>query len=94
FVITCVRDEPTLQELATARSLIAKIPAATLATTVIHERIVLRSAHYRGLSVSESKPSDPRAVAEMMNLYSEVFGIEKTKRPFATGRFNLASSAT
>ncbi|HEY8100341.1 MAG TPA: hypothetical protein VIF82_06275 [Burkholderiaceae bacterium] len=93
FVITCIGNDPTLQELVNVRSLVAKIPAATLASTVIHDQIVLRSAHSKGLSISEYKPADQCAVTEMRNLYSEVFGLENATHRFTSERFNLASSA-
>lgn len=94
FVITCVGENPSMEELVSIRSFVAKIPAATLASTIVHEQIALRSANYRGLSIMEYKPADQRAITEMRNLYSEVFGFNKTIRPFATERFNLAPSAT
>lgn len=73
FVIACVKDDPSMQELATVRLLVAKITAATLANTVIHEQSAIRSAFDEGLSISEYKPADMRAIAEMMNLYREIF---------------------
>ncbi len=73
FVIACVQDDPSLQELASVRSLVAKVAAATLANTVIHEQAAIRCAFDEGLSISEYQPADKRASAEMMNLYREVF---------------------
>lgn len=73
FVITCVKDDPSPQELAAVRSLVRKISAATLANTVIHEETAIRCALDEGLSISEYEPTDQRAIAEMTDLYREVF---------------------
>jgi chromosome partitioning protein len=73
FVIACVKDDPSVQEIANARSLVAKVTAATLADAVIHEQTAILCAFKEGLSVSEYKPADMRSIAEMMCLYREVF---------------------
>lgn len=73
FVIACAKDAPSIQEFAAVRLLVAKITAATLANTVIHEQAAIHSAFDEGLSISEYKPADMRAIAEMMNFYREVF---------------------
>ncbi len=73
FVIACAKDDPSTQEFADVRSLVAQVTTATLAKTVIHEQTALRNAFADGLSISEYQPADTRAVTEMTNLYLEVF---------------------
>ena len=41
--------------------------------SVIRERISFRRAAINGMSVTEFKPEDNKAIEEMMNLYGEIY---------------------
>jgi chromosome partitioning protein len=75
FVIVDVMDDPSILSLNTIRSFVSRIPAATLASTILHEPNALHDALEKGLSYCECIPFDARAIAEMRNLYDEVFKI-------------------
>jgi hypothetical protein len=60
---------------------------------VIHERAVLHEAFDQGLCVSEYRPIDEHAMAEMADFYREIFESEKMPSPAAYGKFNAARNA-
>jgi hypothetical protein len=64
--------------------------SAALADTVIHERTVLHEAFDQGLCISEYRPIDAQAIAEMTDFYRKVFKDEKTPSPAVFGRFQAA----
>jgi chromosome partitioning protein len=68
-VIVRAQQIVPLSELDAIRRYVGKLPATTLVGTVIHEHPSLQSAFAERLSIFEYKPADPRAVAEMHDLY-------------------------
>jgi hypothetical protein len=60
---------------------------------VNQERAVLHKAFDQGLCISEYRPIDEHAVAEMADFYREVFENEKILSPDAYGKFNAAYGA-
>jgi chromosome partitioning protein len=69
MVIVRAQDTPPICELDEIRRYLSKIPLATLAGTIIHERISVQKAFSEHLSIFEYKPADTRAIAEMHDLY-------------------------
>lgn len=68
-VIARARQLVSIPELDAIRHYVAKLPATTLAGSIIHERPSLRHAFAEQLSIFEYKPADARAIAEMHDLY-------------------------
>ena len=64
---------PSVNEVAEARSLLADFEHLSLSSAVIRDRIAYRKAARDGLSVEELKPADPKATEEMRALFREVF---------------------
>ncbi len=60
-------------EINEAIELIKEIPQLELINSVIVERKVWRTSTSKGLSVLEIKPSDKKAIAELMALYEALF---------------------
>lgn len=72
-VISRASTNPSVSEATEARGLLADFDHLTLAESVVRDRIAYRKAARDGLSVSELKPADPKAIVEMQALFHEVF---------------------
>lgn len=72
-VISRASTNPSVNEAAEARTLLADFEHLRLANAIIRDRIAYRKAARDGLSVDELKPSDPKAIEEMQALFREVF---------------------
>jgi chromosome partitioning protein len=72
-VISRASTNPSVNEAAEARTLLADFEYLHLANAVIRDRIAYRKAARDGLSVDELKPGDPKAIEEMWALFQEVF---------------------
>jgi chromosome partitioning protein len=68
FVLTGVRAEPDAHEMARVNELVAQVPDARLANTVIHAQNMLHD----GVTF-DHWPDDAKAGGEMSALYREVF---------------------
>lgn len=73
IVINQVSPNPAVKEVEEAKELISEFENLTLLKTHICERIVFRRAAVQGMSVTEYKPEDKKAVDEISSLYSEIF---------------------
>lgn len=71
--ISRASTNPSVNEVAEARSLLADFEHLNLSPAVIRDRIAYRKAARDGLSVEELKPADPKAGEEMRALFQEVF---------------------
>lgn len=92
FVITCAYPDPSAEEFAAVQALVGRITSATLANTTIHEKTPIRRAFAEGLSISEYRPKDDLAIAEMANLYREVAEEKSAKHSFIRGRLRFFHS--
>ena len=72
-VICRASTNPSVNEAAEARTLLADFEHLRLANAIIRDRIAYRKAARDGLSVDELKPGDPKAIEEMRALFREVF---------------------
>ena len=72
-VINQASPNPAVKEVEEARKLIQEFANLKLLNTHLCERIAYRRAAIQGMSVSEYKPEDIKAVEEMSNLYEEIF---------------------
>ncbi|HRD68245.1 MAG TPA: AAA family ATPase [Candidatus Competibacter sp.] len=72
-VISRASTNPSVNEAAEARTLLADFEHLRLANAIIRDRIAYRKAARDGLSVDELKPGDPKAIEEMRALFREVF---------------------
>jgi chromosome partitioning protein len=72
-VISRASTNPSVSEVAEARSLLADFAHLHLTPAVIRDRIAYRKAARDGLSVAEQKPTDSKAGEEMQALFQEVF---------------------
>lgn len=72
-VISRASTNPSVNEAAEARTLLADFEHLRLANAIIRDRIAYRKAARDGLSVDELKPGDPKAIEEMRALFHEVF---------------------
>ncbi|MFO7639885.1 MAG: AAA family ATPase [Candidatus Competibacteraceae bacterium] len=72
-VISRASTNPSVSEVAEARSLLADFAHLRLTPAVIRDRIAYRKAARDGLSVAEQKPTDSKAGEEMQALFQEVF---------------------
>jgi len=73
IVINQTSTNPGGKELNEAKELIGDFTSLKLLDTHLCERIAFRRAATQGLSVTEYKPEDSKAINEMNNLYQEVF---------------------
>lgn len=60
------------------KAFVSRIPSAILIETIIHEAVALCKAFDEGLAISECISADNPAVAEMQNIYREVFESDKS----------------
>ena len=72
-VISRASTNPSVNEAAEARTLLADFEHLRLANAIIRDRIAYRKAARDGLSVDELKPGDSKAIEEMQALFREVF---------------------
>lgn len=72
-VISRASTNPSVNEVAEARNLLADFEHLSLSSAVVRDRIAYRKAARDGLSVEELKPTDPKAGEEMRALFQEVF---------------------
>lgn len=72
-VISRASTNPSVNEVAEARSLLADFEHVQLSSAVIRDRIAYRKAARDGLSIEELKPTDPKAGEEIQALFQEVF---------------------
>ncbi len=72
-IISRASTNPSVNEVAEARNLLADFEHVQLSSVVIRDRIAYRKAARDGLSVEELKPADPKAVEEIQALFQEVF---------------------
>lgn len=72
-VISRASTNPSVSEVAEARSLLADFEHLSLSPAVIRDRIAYRKAARDGLSVEELKPGDSKAAEELRALFREVF---------------------
>lgn len=72
-VISRASTNPSVNEVAEARNLLADFEHLGLSSAVIRDRIAYRKAARDGLSVEELKPTDPKAGEEIQALFQEVF---------------------
>ncbi|MCC8371134.1 MAG: hypothetical protein LN566_07500 [Rickettsia endosymbiont of Stiretrus anchorago] len=64
---------PVVKEIAEMKELIKEFKSLNMLKTNIYERIVYRRAALGGMSVSEYKPEDHKAIQEINNLYNEIY---------------------
>jgi chromosome partitioning protein len=72
-VITRASTNLAVQDTDAAREFVSTVPSVELAKAVIRDRMVWRRSFADGLSVSEYRPLDDRAAAEIDALIKEVF---------------------
>lgn len=72
-VINQCSPNPAVKEFDEARELISEFKSINLIDSIICERISFRRAAIQGMSVTEYKPEDQRAVEEISNIYKEIF---------------------
>lgn len=73
IVINQASPNPAVKEVEEARELIQEFANLKLLKTNLCERIAYRRAAIQGMSVTEYKPEDNKAIEEMVNLYEEIF---------------------
>jgi chromosome partitioning protein len=73
FVIIAGAGDVPEQSVMAVRAVVARIPAASLSSTIIHPTPALRDAFSTGMSIPEFFCSDDIAHKEMEKLYREVF---------------------
>lgn len=73
IVINQASPNPAVKEVEEAKELIQEFSNLTLLKTHLCERISYRRAAIQGMSVSEYKPEDSKAIEEIVNLYEEIF---------------------
>lgn len=75
-VINRASANPAVAESQEAREFLGEFAHLGLVETVIRDRIAYRKAAREGLAVLELPQRDPKAAAEVQQLYAEVFGDE------------------
>jgi chromosome partitioning protein len=71
-VINQAPTNPAVSEIEECREYLQDFDHIKPCRTVIHDRIAFRKAAREGLSVTELKPKDNKATAEIMSLYKEI----------------------
>jgi len=64
---------PSVSELDETIKILSDIEHLNLSASIIKDRIAFRKAAREGLSVTEMKPPDQKAINEINNLYKEIF---------------------
>lgn len=72
-VVNLASPNPVVKEIAEMKELIKEFKGLKMLKTNIYERIVYRRAALGGMSVTEYRPEDQKAVQEIKNLYNEIF---------------------
>lgn len=73
IIINQASPNPAVKEVEEAKELITEFPNLKFMNIHICERIAFRRAAIQGMSVTEYKPEDIKAVEEMTKLYKEIF---------------------
>lgn len=73
IILNRASPNPSVSEAAEAQEILADLEDLELSKALVRDRIAFRKAARDGLSVSEMVPQDPKAVAEITELYKEVF---------------------
>lgn len=74
ILINQAPTNPGNKEVEEMKEFLSEFENFKLLESSISERIVFRRATLSGLSVVEYKPEDSKAIAEMRNLYKEIYG--------------------
>ena len=72
-VLNRASPNPSVKEADEARSALAEYEHLKVAVTIVRDRIAFRKAAREGSTVGEITDRDPRAIAEVNGLYTEVF---------------------
>jgi len=72
-VINQASPNPVVKEVEETKEFIQEFENLHIFDSVIRERISFRRAAINGMSVTEFKPEDNKAIEEMMNLYGEIY---------------------
>jgi chromosome partitioning protein len=64
---------PGVKEAGEAIELVKEFPCLQLLNTTVCERVAYRRAAVNGMTVTEYKPEDSKAIEEMRGLYNEIF---------------------
>ena len=75
-VISRSSTNPSVQESDETTEILNDFANLGLADVIIRDRIAYRKAAREGLAVTELKPKDTKAIAEIEALYQEVFNNE------------------
>ena len=73
ILINQAPTNPAIKEVQEAKDLISEFENLRLLKTHICERIVFRRSAVQGMSVTEYKPTDSKAVEEITSVYEEIF---------------------
>ena len=71
-LINLANPNPAICEVDETKSFLKEFKNIRICKTVVHDRIAFRKSVSDGLSVVEWKPADPKASAEVLNLYKEI----------------------
>lgn len=74
IVVNMASPNPNVKETQEMKELVQEFTQLEILNTVLHDRIVYRRAAVDGLSVTEYKPEDNKAVQEVVDLYEEIYG--------------------
>jgi chromosome partitioning protein len=74
IVVNMASPNPNVKEAEDMIELVKEFSQLNILRTIVYERIVYRRAALGGMGVTEYKPEDTKAVAEVVNLYEEIYG--------------------
>ena len=74
IVVNMASPNPNVKEAEEMIELVKEFSQLNILKTIVYERIVYRRAALGGMGVTEYKPEDTKAVAEVVNLYEEIYG--------------------
>jgi chromosome partitioning protein len=74
IVINMASPNPNVKEAEEMKELVKEFSQLKILKTIVYERIVYRRAALGGMGVTEYKPEDSKAVAEVVRLYEEIYG--------------------
>lgn len=72
-VINRASTNPSVSEVGEAENIVSNSEIIPFSGAILRERIVYRKAQNSGQGIEEMKPQDPKAIAEIQNLYSLIF---------------------
>ena len=72
IVLNRASTNPSVAEVNEAKEILSDIESIKLSDSIIRDRIAFRKAARDGLAVTEMKTTDPKAVAEINELYKEI----------------------